>query len=519
MKSRIVGATLAVAISVVVLVAVTGNDSNGSGVAPEAGDATSNGGTLEPQRSVDEGTKRSTAATDNVSSAIDAPPTTVTTLPSALAALPLAEFVLDQVDGGFAGTRGLTGGLGQQVVMVTSASDSGPGSYREAISTGDRLVRFDPSLAGATITLDEAVETAASNLTIDGSGVTVTITGHATRFSGTNIVIAGMTFNGNDATDEEDGVTFRHAETVQVFGLFGNTFEHAADGLVDVIWNGGNDVYGTICGNVFRHHDKAVLLDSGEDKREGGHYYVTFCQNDWVDVYQRMPLSRSASVHQYNSVFERYGKADGTGGGSKAGGDGDGASEHLLEGNMAFPRATGETTFDGETVTSPRAEWAGPQLDRDDAAVRIDGSLLGTTGDVTATELEHHRNEVFTPPYEYTLRPASLGLADTIRAYAGVCTTSGRSGAVNPCAPLLMPADGKLVIHIVPGVDNQVTADVSAVEFVVGEQRLPARQLDDTSWEIDISEFGPGPTAMWAEVTTDDGRVATSDVVLAAQLT
>ena len=81
-----------------------------------------------------------------------------------------------------------------------------------------------------------------------------------------------------------------------------------------------------------------------------------------------------------------------------------------------------------------------------------------------------------------------------------------------------MATDGKLVIHILPGVDNQVTADVSAVEFVVGEQRLPARQLDETSWEIDISVLGPGPTAIWAEVTTDDGRVATSDVVLATHL-
>ncbi|HUF98938.1 MAG TPA: hypothetical protein VMM60_12485 [Ilumatobacter sp.] len=513
MNPRNIAAALAVvAIAAVGCSSSTVSDVVSSGPSLPSAENTP-GGALDREQMVLPGTDSETSATsDTMSDTLSG----TAAEPPALPALPTAEIVLGQVDGGFAESQGLTGGLGHPVVMVTSSSDSGPGTYREAISTGDRIVRFDPSLDGTTIALDHYVETAASNLTIDGSGMTVTISGRATRFSGTNIVIAGLTFSGNDATDEEDAITFRDAEAVQVFGLFGNTFESAADGLVDVIWNGGNDVYGTICGNVFRHHDKAVLFDSGEDDREGGHYFVTLCDNYWFDVYQRMPLSRWASVHQYNSVFESYGKPDGTGGGSKSGGDGSGVSQHLLEGNIAIPRAVGEVTFDGQTVTAPRAEWAASQLDTD-GGVKVVGNLLGTTGDVTATEFEHDVDEVFTPPYEYDLHPATLELADVIRASAGVCVSSGRVGAVNPCAPLLLTADGTLIIEIAPSAETEIAA-VSAVQLVVGEQRLPARQLDQARWEIDISAIGQGPTAVWAEVTTSDGRVAATDVVLAAPL-
>src|SRR5690606_22741318 len=95
---------------------------------------------------------------------------------------------------GFAGTQGLTGGMGHPVVLVTTADDAGPGSYREALSGGQRIVRFDPALAGETIHLQDPVEVTGSDLTLDGSGVDVTVSGHATRFSGTNIVVAGMRY-------------------------------------------------------------------------------------------------------------------------------------------------------------------------------------------------------------------------------------------------------------------------------------------------------------------------------------
>jgi pectate lyase len=447
---------------------------------------------------------------------VASPPTTAATT-LALAPMPRVEFVLGAPDGGFAESQGLSGGLGHGVVYVTSSADAGAGTYREAISSGDRIVRFDPSLNGATIALESPVETAASNLTIDASGLSITITRHATRFSGSNIVVAGLAFVDNDDTDEEDAVTFRESESGQVFGLYGNTFEHAADGLVDVIWSYGHDVHATICGNAFRHHDKAMLIDSGEDDREGGRYHVTLCRNHWVDVYQRMPLSRWALVHQYNSVFDSYGKPDGDGGGSKSGGDGDGVSQHLLEANMVFPRQVGEVTFEDKEVTSPRAEWAASQLGSD-GAVKVAGNYLATVGDVTATEFEHDAEEVFEPPYEYRALPATPGLADVVRATAGVCLASNRSDVVNPCAPVIIDDEDGMLTLAVKSVDGAGAAAIVDVEFVVGEQRVAGRRLVDGSWALDIADLGPTPVPVWAIASTADGRHAESDLVVVSNV-
>jgi pectate lyase len=410
---------------------------------------------------------------------------------------------------GFAGTQGLTGGLGKPVVLVTTTDDSGPGSYREALTGGDRIVRFDPSLDGETIHLRSPVAATGDDLTLDGSGVDVTVSGHATRFSGTNIVVAGMAFRDNDDVESVDAITFRDADETQIAGVFGNRFEHAADGLVDVIWNGGHDVHLTMCGNSFAHHDKAVLIDSGDDEREGGTYHVSLCHNTWTDVYQRTPLSRRALVHQFNSLFERYGKPDGNGGGSKAGGHGSDGSQHLLEHNIAVPRQAGERTFDGTTVTDPRAEWAGTQHGSD-AAVRTIGTLLGSLDGVMASELTERPSEVFSPPYEYPLVEASARLAEVLRATAGVCVPVGAE-RVSPCAPLVLRDDRSGTLDVV--VDG---GEVESVIVVAGASTIDAELVEPGRWAVTLAAMGDGPTEVRAEVRLADGRSTWSDVAVVA---
>lgn len=438
--------------------------------------------------------------------AIDPSTTTATTPAQVTVRLDVEPQVL-----GFAGTQGLTGGLGQEVVLVTSSEDSGPGSYREALSAGDRIVRFDPALEGEAIHLQSPVSAPGSNLTLDGSDVDVTVQGHATRFSGTNVVVAGMSFRYNDDVDGDDAITFRDATGTQVAGLFSNRFERAADGLVDVIWNGGNDVYITMCGNWFANHDKAVLIDSGDEGREGGRYYVTMCRNRWTDIYQRTPLSRRALVHQFNSLFERFGKPDGDGGGSKAGGDGADRSEHLLEHNVAVPRAQGEATFDGSTVASPRTEWAGTQLDSD-GAVRAVGSWLDTVDGVTATETTANEDEVFSPPYDYPLVSASRELSEVLRVTAGRCLPV-RAERISPCAPLVLIDEPDAHLDVV------IEGDLDAVESLVvsaGGAVIEAERVDQDRWRVPVAALGAGPVEVSAEARLSDGRTVTSDVAVLA---
>ena len=427
---------------------------------------------------------------------------TTTTLPP----LPIVRFDVPDAPVGFAQTQGLTGGFGLATYVVDSADDTGPGSYRDALSRGDRHITFDPALDGRTISLTGDVLVAGSNITLDGSGVDITITGYATKFSGTNIIVAGMSYVDVDALDDEDALTFLDASETQVVGLFGNLFSHASDGLVDFIWNRGNDVYATVCGNRFERHDKAMLIHSGRDSREGGIYHMTMCHNVWSDVYQRAPFSRDAYVHQYNSVFERYGKADGSGGGSKAG-FAEIASQHLLQNNVASPRTVGEETFDGGTVTSPRTEWAGPH-NGDNGAVRINDSLLETVEGLAATENEQFPAQVQSPPYDARLAPANPATRDAVTATAGQCVPAGADHII-PCAPLLLLDRGDQV---------SVTVDeaVTEVRFELDGVPLDPPTVDRDTWTVTLLALTDEVGILRAIATTADGRSATSDPISVA---
>lgn len=397
---------------------------------------------------------------------------------------------VEQAHVGYAEWRGITGGLGGQPYVVTSADDEGPGTYRDALSQGNRYITFAPHLDGSVIRLDDELTTSASNITIDAAGRDITVSRFATKFAGTNIVIAGMQYRHMDGSSNEDAITFRDASTEQVFALYNNTFETGTDALVDVIWNRGNDVYGTVCGNRFLHHDKAMLIHSGDPEYEGGRYHLTFCQNQWVDIYQRAPFSRDARVHQYNDVLDRYGDPGGAGGGSKSGAETE-LSQHLLQNNIARPRRLGEKTFTGDAVTRPRTEFAGPQSG-DSGAIRIDGSLLMSQGSTQAGQLEHRRDEVAGPPYAATIMPADRVTKSAVERNAGMCARNPVR-SVNPCAPIV-PAPGGRVTFQVIGDPVSVGVRVDAVHMT------DAHPVGGGRWEATL----PVGTVGWVDAIVTD---------------
>lgn len=414
---------------------------------------------------------------------------------------------LDLPIGGYAEQQGLTGGLEGADYVITSTADSGPGTYRDALSQGNRYVTFASALDGSTIVLQSDVRSSASNITIDGSGIDITITRFATKLSGTNVVVAGLRFENMNGSDNEDALTFRAPTTTQVFGVFGNEFVTATDGLLDVIWNDGHDVYGTICGNRFARHDKALLIHSGSPEREGGTYHITMCQNYWVDVFQRMPLSRDALVHQYNEVFERYGKPDGAGGGAKSG-EAAVASEHLVENSVAIPRAQGETTWTGATTTTPRAEFAGPSRSAG-GYIKVVGSLLVSQGGTTPTFLEREPDRVARPPYDYPLAPASEVLRAAVVSNAGRCLGLGEGRHVNPCASVLWLERGGTIPLDVDG-------SATSVELLLDGQPVGTATFADGAWSADVS-LSTGTTGLLTVRATDSSgtSVLSTPVVIA----
>jgi pectate lyase len=85
-----------------------------------------------------------------------------------------------------------TGGRGGSVYHVTNLNDSGPGSFRDAVSTGNRIVIFD---VGGYIVLKSAVSVS-SNLTIagqtaPGGGIGI-MAGEVSLSGKTNIILRNV---------------------------------------------------------------------------------------------------------------------------------------------------------------------------------------------------------------------------------------------------------------------------------------------------------------------------------------
>lgn len=231
------------------------------------------------------------------------------------------------------------------------------------------------------------IETAANDLILDGQGHS--IHGGTLRFNGTRIIVQDVTVGPQTSTNA-DCITFRNPSETQVFALRRVTLTGATDGCLDVIWNRGHDVYGTVEDCEFYRTDKACLVHSGDDHLEGGRYHMTFRNNGWHDCIQRMPMARDCDLHIVGGWITAFGGAVGDGNGVQVS---RGNSRALIERLHVIPRVAGSTTFDGTTVTKPRMMAA--KATDPSAAVRIVDPVL----DGGAEVLEQNPELVETPPY------------------------------------------------------------------------------------------------------------------------
>ncbi|MFT4867197.1 MAG: hypothetical protein ACI8RE_003398, partial [Ilumatobacter sp.] len=190
-------------------------------------------------------------------------------------------------------------------------------------------------------------------------------------------------------------------------------------------------------------------------------------------------------------------------GGSKAGSAAVG-SQHLLEGNIAIPRAEGEKTFDGGRTSSPRREWAGPHGPK--GAVRINGSLLETVDGLTATEVEQFPSQVLAPPYDAPVAVANPATRDAVAATAGQCVPAG-AGHIVPCAPLLLLERGDQI-------SATVDAAVAGVRFELDGVQLESPTADGAgTWTVTFANLTDGVGTLRAIATTADGMSVTSDPI------
>jgi pectate lyase len=323
-----------------------------------------------------------------------------------------SESYLDILDEAVGFARPAGGAAGPRI-FVTSLSDSGPGTLREAVGRGGPLwISFEDGLMG-TIDLESSLSVP-SDTTIDGRGADITLTGNALIMGGTdtrNIIVTHLKIydTPDDAIRIMSGagpIWVNHCS----LGGYG-------DGAIDI--TGGRESHPTDVTVSWCHidgGDKASLVSSTSDP-DAGHrdenLYVTYHHNYFDGNRERSPRTRFAKVHHFNNYLREAGYI--------------GAStlaEILVEHDI-FETSTGSrATYVGciGADCDYNADWG--LEPGEGGAVTGSGNWLDA-GSSTARYATANETLVFqefagrTPPYVYTLESADDALRSTIRREAG----------------------------------------------------------------------------------------------------
>jgi pectate lyase len=291
-----------------------------------------------------------------------------------------------------------TGGAGGPTVWVTTLANGGAGSLRTAVATpGPRVVRFAVS---GTIALEQRISVA-SDVTVDGVGADVTLTGRGLQVNGAhNVIIRNLriTHVRGDAEDAIQIVNGAHDVWIDH-----NDLSDGEDGLVDVT-RGSTDV--TISWNHFSNHDKVMLLDRQLDSGEASTgYRITLHHNFFDFTDERHPLAKNTLVHAYNNVVRGF-----TLFGMQA---------------MADGRLWAQSNVFEPVPNSNRRQGVRPSQDENHGWVRADGNLLLGS----ATVEEYGREQVTMPAgYSVAVEPATVDLQTRVIAGAGANRNATRGG-------------------------------------------------------------------------------------------
>ncbi|KAJ1555304.1 hypothetical protein HK096_004636, partial [Nowakowskiella sp. JEL0078] len=211
-----------------------------------------------------------------------------------------------------------TGGKGGSNYVVTSAADDGAGTLRALLAsfkgnTGGKWITFTQgqtfNIKLASV-IDIKSDAGGDNLTIDGRGATVVITGFGLNvFKVSNVIIHGITIR--DVGVHEDLLQVSEAENVWIDHI---SFSNLAtgtpypsegsypDGACDVT-NGSKGVTVSFC--EFNYHNKTMLIGNSDSKSTDVDMQVTIAYNYFGShLGQRLPRLRYGSFDVANNYYE-----------------------------------------------------------------------------------------------------------------------------------------------------------------------------------------------------------------------
>jgi hypothetical protein len=317
---------------------------------------------------------------------------------------PPALFAQDGGIAAFPGAEGFralaTGGRGGEVYHVTNLDDSGPGSFRDAVGHGPRIVVFD---VGGYVELRSAVSVG-SDVTI--AGQTAPGDGIATRdyevsFSGShNVIVRHMRFRqGLTPGQERKSAVNIHAGTNMIFDHV--SIEWGRWDTVDMTGSADITIQYSIIGEGISPQNFGCLCESDR---------VTLSHDLWINNHSRNPKAKGSPVQYVSNIVYDWGVTGLVGGHS--------AADHFLDviNNyfIAGPASTG--SFAGEFTATDNVYQSGNYVDLD-----RDGALNGRgVADDDFSSATVVQTPVASPPVPVTLDGAQ-------DAYSIVMTTAGAS--------------------------------------------------------------------------------------------
>ena len=306
---------------------------------------------------------------------------------------------------GFAAT--VTGGRKGQVYHVTTLADSGAGSFRDAVSQGNRIVVFDIS---GVIKPTDVIVVAGDNITLAGQsapGDGITIYGRETSFSSrSNMIVRYLRFR-QGMTDASGSAK----KTVNITDGTNMIFDH-----VSIQW-GRWDNFGitgtsstvtlqnSIIGEGVPPQNFGSIIDGEQD--------ITIAHNLWIDNNERNPKFKANGECTNNVVYDW-----GTGGGIIGGHSGTDWYEDYI-GNYLIAGPSAVDKFFTFYTNTDHAYQTGNMVD-----VNKDGQLNGRavveadfqgTSPPTFETAAHSK-----PPVPVTVLSAEDAYARVV-AQAGTC--------------------------------------------------------------------------------------------------
>ena len=236
----------------------------------------------------------------------------------------------------FSGAEGFgqfaSGGRGGETVHVTTLDDSGPGSFRDAVSKPKRTVVFD---VGGTIQLKSNVAVS-SDITLNGDtapGEGITIYGRSVSFSGqNNVVVRYIRFR--------EGINGDKGKCSVNLSKGGNMiFDHCS-----IEW-GRWDCLGLTQGS----HDitfQNCIIGEGVDPQRFGSLSdsvtnITYSHNLWINNQSRNPKAKGR-IQYVNNVVYNWGVCGLVGGHSAADHALDAIGNYFIAGPNSGSHAVGE---------------------------------------------------------------------------------------------------------------------------------------------------------------------------------